>query len=74
MPLGLPESALKDIYFQNLISRLGEPKSVDGDALRSEAERLRALSHAGLLGDSDAERQRLNRESLETICTQLQAR
>ena len=49
-------------------------QSVDGDALRSEAERLRALSHAGLLGDSDAERQRLNRESLETICTQLQAR
>ena len=73
-PLSLPESALEDIYFRNLISRLGKPKSVDADALAAEAERLLALSRAGLPADSDAERQRLNRESLETICTQLRPR
>ena len=73
-PLSLPEDVLKHIYFQNLISRLGEPEKADESALSREAQRLLDLCRRGRTGDCVDERHRPDLSSLETILSQLSAR
>ena len=70
-PLALPGEALMNIYHDNLARRLGEPKPVDGDALRLRMKELLGAYKDGLIRDGGEARRALEQANLETMLSTL---
>ena len=67
IPLALDDETLMNIYHNNFIRRLGEPRPVCFRAAADAAEELRTLLENGILCDKDDARNALERANFDTL-------
>ncbi len=66
-PLSMPDEALGNIYHDNLVRRLGEPKAVDEGALKTRMEERLGDYKNGLIRDGGEARSALEQANLEAM-------
>ena len=69
IPLALDDDTLMNIYHNNVILRLGDPRPICFRAAADAAEELRALLEDGILCDKDDARNALERANFDTLTT-----